>query len=122
MASISSLIGPLFTSVTPKGQDKKRARKPKTNKTTKGEASVTEPMQQHGELGANAEPTPMARIKNNARDAKVAATQDWIAGRVSTKQHEHVHARANHVLTNRSPKHFKGTTGEKAPPKKYSPW
>lgn len=111
--SLGKLIGPLFESVTPKGQDKKRARKPKTNATTKGEKSVTEPAQQHGELASYQEPTPAARIKNHARDAKVRATQDWVEGRMKTEDHANVHKRANHVLTNRKPEHYKGKVGEK---------
>jgi hypothetical protein len=114
---LGSLIGPLFASVTPKGQDKKRARKPKTNATTLGEKSVTEPHQQHGELAAYKEPTPIERTRSHARDAKVRATQDWVEGRIDSKQHTNVHKRANHVLTNRTPREFKGTTGEKKPPK-----
>lgn len=117
MKGLSPLIGPLFASVTPKAQDKKRARKPKTNATTKGEDSVTEPAQQHGELAAYKEPTPIERTRSHARDAKVRATQDWVEGRITSKQHTNVHKRANHVLTNRTPAGFKGTTGEKAPPK-----
>lgn len=113
--SLGALIGPLFDSVTPKKQDKKRARKPKPNATTKGEGSVTEPAQQHGELASSAEPTPMERTMSHARDAKVRATQDWVEGRITSAQHSHVHRRANHVLMKRQPAHFKGKTGEKAP-------
>jgi hypothetical protein len=114
---LGPLIGPLFASVTPKGQDKKRARKPKTNATTLGEKSVTEPHQQHGETAAYKEPTPIDRMKSHARDSKVRATQDWIEGRITSKQHSNVHHRANHVLTNRRPEQFKGTTGERVPKK-----
>ncbi len=109
-----TLIGALFKSVTPSGQDKKRARKPRTNKTTLGEDSVTEPAQQHGELASSKAPTDAHRIKEEARRQKRQATEDWIAGRKSTKQHEHVHRRANHILTNKKPREFRGTTGEKA--------
>lgn len=111
------LIGALFNSVTPPAQDKKRARKPKTNATTLGEKSVTSPGQQHGELASSKEPKSPSDgeiVKTEARYQKRRATEDWVAGRVSTKQHENVHKRANHVLTNRHPKHFRGTTGEKA--------
>lgn len=116
-SALSPLLGPLFMSVTPKGQDKKRAKK------SKGEKSVTEPAQQHGELSSYKEPTPLARTKMHARDAKVRATQDWVEGRVTTKQHKNVHERANHILTNQNPAKFKGMTGEKAPKgKMVSPW
>jgi hypothetical protein len=126
--SLGAIIGPLFASETPPGQDKKRAEKPKTKvskktgtmvtKTTKAEKSVTEPDQQHGELASADVPTPIERTHDHARDAKVRATQDWVEGRMTSKQHENIHARANHVLMSKSPRQFKGTTGEKAPPKK----
>lgn len=105
----SPLIGSLFASVTPKAQDKKRAKK------SMGEKSVTEPMQQHGELANDKEPTPVERTRMHARNAKVNATQDWVDGRITSRQHANVHKRANHVLTNRKPEQFRGTTGEKAP-------
>jgi len=115
--SLGALIGPLFDAQTPPAQDKKRAVKPKKNKVTKAERSVTEPAQQHGELASAAEPTPIERTHNHARDAKVRATQDWVEGRMTSKQHENIHARANHVLMSKKPREFKGTTGEKVPKK-----
>jgi hypothetical protein len=132
MASESTLsqqiLGVLSKQKTPKSQDKKRARKPKTNKTTLGESSVTSPMQQHGELPGDAEPKKLSpakvdreRVINHARDAKVRATQDWVEGRMPTDQHERVHKRANHVLSKKSPQEFKGKTGERAP-KGRLPW
>lgn len=120
--SMSPLIGALFNSVTPPAQDKKRAVKPSKGKTTKGEKSVTAPFQQHGELASSDEPTPIERVRSHARNAKVNATQDWVAGRINNRQHEAVHKRANHVLMNKSPKAFKGSTGENAPPKKLRGW
>lgn len=125
--SLGALIGPLFDAAEPAAEAKKRAPKPKAkrskhggtaeSKVTSGEGSVTAPMQQHGELASSAEPTPVEQVQNHARREKVRATQDWVEGRMTTKQHEHVHSRANHVLMNRKPREFKGTTGEKAPPK-----
>jgi hypothetical protein len=111
------LIGAFFTSETPKGQDKKRAVKPKKNKTTRGEKSVTEPMQQHGELASADEPkkiTDRQLEKEHARHAKRRATEDWVSGHLTTRQHTNVHKRANHVLTAKPVREFKGTTGEKA--------
>jgi hypothetical protein len=103
-------IGALFNSVTPPGQDKKRAKK------SRGEKSVTEPMQQHGEL-PNSEapkmPTVMQRTKMHAKDAKVSATRDWVEGRITTKEHKAAHARADHVLTNQKPNAFRGMSGER---------
>jgi len=108
------LIGALFNSVTPPAEDKKRAVKPRKNKTTKGEASATEHGQQHGELANSKQPSESHMIKQEAKRQKRQATENWIAGRVSTAQHEHVHRRANHVLTNQPPRAFKGKTGEKS--------
>lgn len=108
------LIGALFNSITPPAADKKRARKPKTNKTTLGEGSVPGHAQQHGELAASKMPTDTQRIKEAARHAKRNATEDWIAGRRSTKDHEHIHRRSNHILDNKKPREFKGKTGERA--------
>lgn len=108
------LIGALFNSVTPPAADKKRARKPRTNKTTLGENSVPSHAQQHGELASSKMPTDGERIKEAARHAKRNATEDWIAGRKTTKDHEHIHRRANHVLSNKKPREFKGKSGERA--------
>lgn len=107
MAAMGPLIGALFGGVTPKGQDKKRAQ------PSKGEKSVTEPHQQHGELSAFKEPTPVQRTKMHARDAKVSATRDWVDGRMSTKEHNGVHSRANHVLSSKPVREFKGKSGER---------
>ncbi len=126
--SMSPLIGALFNSVTPPSEDKKRAVKPKRGKTTKGEKSTTEPAQQHGELANSAqpitykEPTPREQIRDHAKREKMHATREWIEGRVSTRQHDAVHKRANHVLMNKDPKSFRGLTNEKAPPKRLRGW
>ena len=120
------LIGAFFASTTPKGQDKKRAAKPKKNRTTRGEDSVTEPHQQHGELASAGEPkmpTDRQMTKEHARHAKRRATEDWISGHKTTKQHEAIHKRANHVLTAKPVRVFKGTTGEMAPKGRMKgPW
>jgi len=50
--------------------------------------------------------------KDNARFQKRRATENWIAGRMKTEEHEKVHNRANHVLKGKQPKHFKGASGE----------
>jgi hypothetical protein len=124
MAVHSPLLGPLTLSTTPKGQDRKRARKAKGSKTTGGEMSVTSPLQQHGELASSAEPKPPTEaemIKERARSEKRRATEDWIAGHKTTRDHEAIHKRANHVLMNKRPGTFRGKTGERAP-KKGGPW
>lgn len=110
-STMGPLIGALFTSVTPKGQDKKRAKK------SKGEASVTEPMQQHGELASAAvptrPPTDKQQIKHEAKYQMKRATEDWVAGRMTTDEHKAVHARAQHVLHGKHPHEFKGKSGER---------
>jgi hypothetical protein len=122
------MLGAIFgISKTPKGQDKKRAAKPSakvskktgtaTFKTTKGEGSVTEPMQQHGELASYQAPKPIPDkklIKESAKHTMRNATEDWIAGRITTKEHKAMHERAKHVLSNKSPHEFKGMSGERS--------
>lgn len=43
-------------------------------------------------------PTPTERMHNAAHNARVNATQDWVEGRISTKKHTQIHARAARVL------------------------
>lgn len=109
--SMGPLIGALFTSVTPKGQDRKRA------KPSKGEKSVTEPYQQHGELASSSAPpkppTDRQRVREEAKYQKRNATESWIAGRMTTAEHQAVHARADHVLSGRHPHEFRGKSGER---------
>lgn len=128
MAEIAPMLGAILgISKTPKGQDKKRAEKPtaKVNKkkgtanfkTTKGEGSVTEPMQQHGELASYKVPPPPSDkklLKESAKHTARSATEDWVAGRISTKEHKAVHDRAKHVLANKHPHEFKGPSGERS--------
>jgi hypothetical protein len=117
----------LGISKTPKGQDKKRGEKPTakvnkkkgtaTFKTTKGEGSVTEPQQQHGELASYEAPKPIPDkklIKESAKHTMRRATEDWVEGRISTKEHKAMHERAKHVLSNKSPQEFKGMSGERS--------
>ena len=66
-------------------------------------------------------PSEKERVVSHARNAKVNATQDWIDGRIDTKQHENVHKRANHVIAKKGTvKGFRGKTGERKPEK--MPW
>src|SRR5271166_2314139 len=103
MADIAPMLGAILgISKTPKGQDKKRAVKPKTkkgrgdHKVTGGERSVTEPAQQHGELASYVAPKPISEhkmIKENAKHTLRRATDDWVEGRITTKEHRAVHER-----------------------------
>lgn len=118
MTNVAPMLGAILgVSKTPKGEDKKRAVKPRKNKTTAGEKSVVEASQQHGELASDREPTPLQQVHDHARRAKVNATRDWVDGRITTSQHSKIHARANHVLSGRETRSFKGTTGERSPGK-----
>jgi hypothetical protein len=84
---------------------KKAKRKDPVKKRAKiGEQPETATGQQHGELSSYTPPTPMQRMKEHARDAKVYATRDWVEGRIDTKKHNAIHVRANRVLTNKAPK------------------
>lgn len=53
-------------------------------------------------------PSDKQLIKDHARMQKRHATEDWVAGRMSTKAHNAVHARADHVLTGKHPRSFRG--------------
>lgn len=124
MADIAPMLGAILgISRTPKGQDKKRAVKPKTkkgrgdHKVTGGEKSVTEPAQQHGELASYKEPvklTDRQEIKQSAKHALKRATDDWVEGRISTKEHKAVHERTKHVLKGKHPHEFRGPSGERS--------
>jgi hypothetical protein len=113
VAEIAPMLGAILgISKTPKGQDKKRAKK------SRGEKSVTEPMQQHGELASNKEPAaPISDKKMMKESAKYTlrrATDDWVEGRISTKEHKAVHERTKHVLSGKPPHEFRGMSGERS--------
>jgi hypothetical protein len=112
VADVPHMLGAIFgVSKTPKGQDKKRAKK------SKGEKSVTEPMQQHGELASYQAPKPMPEkkiMKENAKHTLRRATDDWVEGRITTKEHKAVHERTKHVLSGKHPHEFRGTSGERS--------
>ena len=98
-------------SKTPKGQDKKRAKK------SRGEKSVTEPEQQHGELANNmVPPAPSDKklMKESAKHTIRRATEDWVSGHITTKECNAAHMRAKHVLSGKAVREFKGTSGERS--------
>ena len=43
-------------------------------------------------------PSDKEMLKDHARMQKRHATESWVAGRMSTKEHNAIHARADHVL------------------------
>lgn len=112
VADIAPMLGAILgISHTPKGQDKKRAKK------SKGEKSVTEPAQQHGELASHQAPKPIPDkklIKENAKHTLRRATDDWVEGRITTKEHKAVHDRTKHVLSGKHPHEFRGPSGERS--------
>lgn len=112
VADIAPMLGAILgISHTPKGQDKKRAKK------SKGEKSVTEPAQQHGELASHQAPKPIPDkklIKESAKHTLRRATEDWVDGRITTKEHKAVHERTKHILSGKHPHEFRGTSGERS--------
>jgi hypothetical protein len=110
MVKIAPMLGAIVTS-PPKGNDKKRRGK------SKGEKSVTEPKQQHGELLNSLMPTtpPSTKqmTKDHAKHEMRRATEEWVSGRITTKEHKAVHERAKHVMSGKRPEHFKGPSGER---------
>jgi hypothetical protein len=96
---IAPMLGAIVTS-PPKSQGKKRAKK------SKGEKSVTQPGQQHGELLNYKAPTDRQMIKESAKHTMRHATESWVRGDMSTREHEQVHARAKHVMSGRKPREF----------------
>jgi hypothetical protein len=111
MADIAPMLGAILgISKTPKGQDKKRAKK------SKGEKSVTEPAQQHGELLNSQAPKPPSDkklLKESAKHTVRRATEDWVSGHISTKECSAAHERAKHVMSGKAVREFKGMSGER---------
>jgi hypothetical protein len=112
MAEIAPMLGAVLgISKTPKGQDKKRAKK------SKGEKSVTEQAQQHGELASFQAPKRIPEkklLKEHAKHSVRRATEDWVSGHISTKECNAAHDRAKHVLSGKPVREFKGMSGERS--------
>lgn len=116
MTAIAPMLGAIMgVSHEPKGQDKKRAAKPKTSKlnkrgghsVTRGEKSATAHGQQHGELASYRAPTQHTLMKESAKGAMRNATDDWVRGRISTGEHLAIHDRAKHVLSGKRPHEYR---------------
>lgn len=58
-------------------------------------------------------PSDKQLVREHAKSTARRATQDWIDGRISTKEHSAVHERAKHVLAGKQPREFKGPNGER---------
>lgn len=80
-----------------------KAKSDKRVTKSRGEKSVTaNPHTQVGEqamLEEKAEqPTHIQRLREYSKEAKLNATRRWIGGEISTKVHDTIHSKANHVL------------------------
>lgn len=119
--AMGPLIGALFEGTPPKSRAAKGNPKPRKNKTTMGEKSVaSNQAQQHGELAYSLDSKPATDrtlAKDHAKSSMRRATEDWVEGRLTTKEHVARHERAKHVLKGKSIREFKGTTGERHPGK-----
>jgi hypothetical protein len=105
--SMVPMLGAVFAHVSPPdASGKKRNVKPKAKgargqKVTKGEKSVVQPAQQHGELATGMAPKPLSDRhleKESAKSSMRRATSNWVDGHISSKEHAAIHARAKHVL------------------------
>lgn len=125
MANLVPMLGAVFAHAgAPKSEGKVRP-KPKTtkghraggtHKVTRGEGSVSQKYQQHGELASVAEPRPLSdrmQMREHAKHEMRAATEDWVAGRIATHEHKFIHERAKHVLAGKHPHEFRGKSGER---------
>ena len=96
---MGNMIGPVSVQ---KGEPGDAKRRPKLKgKSTRGEKSVTQPRQQHGELFNTMAPKPLsdrAMEKESARSSMRRATANWVDGHISAKEHKAIHERAAHVL------------------------
>jgi hypothetical protein len=55
-------------------------------------------------------PSDKQMVKDHARMQKRHATESWVAGRMTTKEHNAIHARADHVIAGKHPRQFRGGT------------
>jgi hypothetical protein len=101
------MLGAVMATVRPP-DSKGKKRQPKHSK---GEKSVAQPNQQHGELATAM--SPRQEMRHHAKSSMKRATESWISGHMSTSEHSAVHARAKHVLSGKHPHEFKGKTGER---------
>lgn len=105
MAKSATVGGEVFASKAPKGDKKLRPKK------SKGESSMANHVQQHGELSSEKTPREMTRL--HAKNAMQSATSSWVSGHMTSAEHGAVTARAKHVLSGKRPHEFKGKSGER---------
>ena len=105
MANIAPMLGAIMGRVTPPdSKGKKRQPKPKARgageqKVTRGEKSVVQSAQQHGELATGKAPTHVQMLRESAKSSMRNATRNWVDGHISGKEHDAIHARARSVLS-----------------------
>lgn len=58
-------------------------------------------------------PSDKQVTREHAKHAMRRATEDWVDGRITTKEHKAVHERGKHVLAGKPPHAFKGPSGER---------
>jgi hypothetical protein len=102
VAKANEVLGAIFGVSKTKG-DKKLQPKPRKNKTTRGEGSAHQG-QQHGEMFSAKMPTEKQMNKDMARAAKRHATDAWVRGTMSDKEHSATHRRADSVLKGKAGK------------------
>jgi len=111
MADIAPMLGAILgVAHTKKGKGKKAAAK------SKKEPTIT-----HASISVNSPSVPMDHkmptdkhmIRENAKREMRHATDSWVSGHTTTKEHAAIHARAAHVLSGKRPMDFKGTSGER---------
>lgn len=86
------------------------------HKVTRGEKSVSQPHQQHGELASSQEPKALSarmQMKEHAKSAMRSSTESWISGHTTTGEMNAVHARAKHVMSGKHPSQYSGRSGER---------
>jgi hypothetical protein len=112
MADIAPMLGAILgvsNTKQAKGKGKKSA--PKAAKSKQ----VPEAVPHHVVVGVSAEPVSDKKIiKDNAKHTLRRATDDWVEGRITTKEHKAVHERTKHVLSGKQPHEFRGMSGERS--------
>lgn len=82
-------------------EEPRRARSDKPKQMSHSSKAMIAPPYTMGtsELGKPAKKvSPKEAVEHEAHYAKVQATRDWVSGRITTKEHDATHRRANEVL------------------------
>ncbi len=65
------------------------------------------------ELSLPKAPSDKEMVRDHAKRSKRHATESWISGHMTTKEHDAIHKRADHVLKGKKIPDFKGKVGER---------